>query len=155
MTSVVTANDTTARFIVNVEVAVVRDGLYLATTRGEGESRGAGWVGFPGGKLDAELNLADALESTARREVLEEVGLELLDPLIHVESHTFGSPEMLVLNVVMLARAAEGTAWISDPAEVAQIEWLSYDEMLSHQQVQVWTRESLKLAERLRQEWTW
>lgn len=155
MISAPTTDESVARFIVNVEVAVVRDGRYLATTRGPGESHGAGWVGFPGGKLDADLDLADALEATARRELLEETGLDLLDPLVYVESHTFGMPESLVLNVVMLARAADGTPCISDPDEVGHIEWLSYDEMLSDPAAQIWTRESLGLAERLRLELSW
>ena len=89
--------------IVNVEVAVVRNGRYLAVERGSGEAFGAGWLGFPGGKLEADAGMSDALECTARREVLEEVGLVIDGPVAYVESHTFAIGSETVLDVVMLA----------------------------------------------------
>lgn len=141
--------------IVNVEVAVVRNGLYLATTRGPGESYGVGWVGFPGGKVEPELAVANMLEETARREVLEETGLELDDPVVYVESHTFGTPEAPVLDVVMLARSSTGTPHAASPDEVAAIEWLTFDALMAHPDVQPWTRESLMLVERERARLGW
>ncbi len=141
--------------IVNVEVAVVRNGLYLATTRGPGESYGAGWVGFPGGKVEPELPVANMLEETARREVLEETGLVLDDPVVYVESHTFGTPEAPVLDVVMLARASSGMPTAASPDEVAAVEWLTFDTLMAHQDVQPWTRDSLVLAERERARRGW
>jgi 8-oxo-dGTP pyrophosphatase MutT (NUDIX family) len=136
--------------IVNVEVAVVRNGLYLATTRASGESYGAGWVGFPGGKVDPEFPVANMLEATARREVLEETGLLLDDPVVYVESHTFGTDDEAVLDVVMLARALTGTPYAASPDEVETVEWLTFDALMEHPDVQPWTRESLVLVERER-----
>jgi 8-oxo-dGTP diphosphatase len=144
-----------AMYIVNVEVAVLRDGRYLATTRGAGEDYGAGWVGFPGGKVDPDLAATNVLEETARREVQEEVGLNLQSPIVYVESHTFGTAEMPVLDVVMMALADEGETAISDPDEVAEVEWLTFDEMLSHPGVQAWTRTSLGQVELKRRELGW
>ncbi|MDQ3654409.1 MAG: NUDIX domain-containing protein [Chloroflexota bacterium] len=92
--------------VVNVEVAVVRDGRYLATIRASGESHGAGWLGFPGGKVDPDPGTQNMLEQTARREVVEEVGLALDDPVTYVESHTFAVGDDIVLDIVMLARSS-------------------------------------------------
>lgn len=141
------------RFIVNVEVVVVREGRYLATTRAAAEEFGAGWVGFPGGKMDAGGSLQDALETTARREVLEEVGLHLVDPVIYIESHTFGDEP--VLDVVMMARALDGQPTLVAPDEVSAITWLTFETYMTHPDVEPWTRASLALAEVRRQELGW
>lgn len=142
-------------YIVNVEVAVVRDGMYLATTRSAEEEYGAGWVGFPGGKVDLAMATANILEVTAHREVQEEVGLALDTPLVYVESHSFGSPTRPVLDVVMLARSLSGEPHNASPDEVAAVRWLSYDEMMRDPNVQPWTKASLQLveAERLARGW--
>jgi 8-oxo-dGTP pyrophosphatase MutT (NUDIX family) len=145
----------THAMIVNVEVAVVRDGLYLATTRGTGESYGSGWVGFPGGKVDRGFPVANILEETARREVLEETGLVLDDPVVYVESHTFGIGEETVLDVVMLARSFTGTAFAASSQEVSAVEWLTFDNLMAHPGVQQWTRDSLALVERERERLGW
>lgn len=75
-------------FIVNVEVAVVREGRYLAIVRGAGVTYGSGWLVFPGGKTETTDPTRNTLEETARREVREEVSLTLDDPIVYVESHT-------------------------------------------------------------------
>lgn len=141
-------------FIVNVEVAVWRDGRYLAITRAANEPVGAGEVTFPGGKVDLDLTATDVLEETARREAVEEVGLGLADPVVYVESHTFGTATFPVLDVVMLARAGNGDL-VPSPEEVEHAEWLTFDAMMAHPQVQPWTRASLEKAERLRQALGW
>jgi 8-oxo-dGTP diphosphatase len=141
-------------YIVNVEVAVFRKGRYLAITRSTAEEIGAGDVSFPGGKVDLEVPAPNILESTARREVLEETGLALADPIIYVESHTFGTLDTPVLDVVMLARAEEG-ALTPSPDEVERADWLTFEEMLSHPLVQPWTKESLRRVDTFRRQLGW
>jgi 8-oxo-dGTP pyrophosphatase MutT (NUDIX family) len=143
------------RFVVNVEVAVVRADRYLAIVRGAAEDYGAGWLGFPGGKVDPGPATPDILEHTARREVLEEVGLVLDSPIAYVESHTFTIGEEVVLDVVMLARAPVGAPVAVSPDEVAGLEWLTYDAFRNDPRTQAWTRDSLDLAERKRQDLGW
>lgn len=142
-------------FIVNVEVAVVRDGRYLAIVRGEGEEFGAGWLGFPGGKVENDEATQDTLEETARREVLEEVGLVIEDPIVYVESHTFAVDTEPALDVVMLARSSSGAAHPASPDEVADVLWLTCEELLSDPRTQAWTRDSLRQAEARRIERGW
>jgi len=143
------------RVVVNVEVAVVRDGQYLATVRGSGEGYGAGWLGFPGGKVDPDPAAPNVLEETARREVLEEVGLVLDDRVVYVESHTFAVGDDVVLDVVMLARSISGDAYAASPGEVACVEWLPYDAFRDDVRTQPWTRDSLLTVERKRREFGW
>src|SRR5690606_2188353 len=104
------------RFIVNVEVIVERDGKYLLIVRSEGEEFGAGWLSFPGGKLETSTPDMQALELTAQRELKEEVGLDVaLDDLRYVESHIFFIGEDPVLDVVMMTSAAIGEPVAVDP----------------------------------------
>jgi 8-oxo-dGTP pyrophosphatase MutT (NUDIX family) len=141
--------------VVNVEVAIVRAGRYLAIERGARMAYGAGWLTFPGGKLDVGAGLSDALEATARREAMEEVGLLLDDPVVYVESHTFHTPDIPVLDVVMLARAASGEATAASPDEVDAVHWLTVGEFLADPRTQPWTKTSLHLAESRRRVLGW
>jgi hypothetical protein len=77
-----------------------------------------------------------------------------MDPVIYVESHTFGTAQTPVLDVVMLARAEEGVVMPS-PEEVERADWLTCDEMLLHPLVQPWTKSSLQRAETLRHQLGW
>lgn len=141
--------------VVNVEVAVVRHGKYLAIVRGDGEAYGSGWLGFPGGKVDPDPDTRNLLEQTARREVLEEIGLVLDDPVVYVESHTFAIGDAIVLDIVMLARSMSGDPDAASPEEIASVEWLPYEAFRDDSRPQAWTRESLILVERKRQDLGW
>lgn len=143
-------------FFVNVEVVIVRQGRFLMIERGEGEEFGAGWFCMPGGTVEWDIPMDDALEVTARREVMEEVGLALDETIVYVESHTFdaGGP---ALDVVMLARPADPAAEprIVSPDEVAALCWMTLVEIFADNRVQSWTRESLQRAATLRKMLNW
>ncbi len=71
--------------------------------------------------------------------------------LDYVESKTFvddaGTP---VVDVVFLCRHRSGTAAPFDPAEVAEVLWLTAEEVLRHPRTPPWTRRSIERAERKR-----
>jgi 8-oxo-dGTP pyrophosphatase MutT (NUDIX family) len=143
------------RFVVNVEVAVVRNGRYVSMVRGAGVSYGRGWRSLPGGKLDHDGDVQNALEETARREVMEEVGLPILDPIVYVESHVFDPGNGPVLDVIMLARAGSGEPWAASPAEAEDVAWLGFDDFIADPGTQPWTIASLRLAEAKRRDLGW
>lgn len=149
-------NEPTVCVIVNVEVAIVRDGHYLMTERGDGESYGAGWLGFPGGKLEWIAAEQDAVEATARREAAEETGVILGPEVVYVESHTFGTDDPC-LDIVVLARPAANSpqAFIRDRDEVASLAWMTLDEIANDPRVQPWTLASLERAEAVREQLGW
>lgn len=142
--------------IVNVEVAIVQGGRYLMAERGRGESYGAGWLSFPGGKLEWRNGEQDAVELTARREAEEEVGVILGPEIAYVESHTFGTDDPC-LDIVVLARPApEGPEpVIRDPEEVAWLGWMTVEEIAADPRVQPWTVASLGRAEAVRARLGW
>jgi 8-oxo-dGTP diphosphatase len=133
-----------SKFIVNVEAVVWRDGAFLMIERGAQTAYGAGWLSFPGGKVDWNGPEADILERTAARELHEEVGLRLDGPWHFVESHSFGDDP--VVDVVMIANAASssGEPFIHAPQEVASVAWMTADTILADPRTQPWTVESLR-----------
>jgi len=116
--------------VVNVDVAVVRDGDYLVVERSSGEDHAAGALAFPGGKVEPDA-AGDAVRETARREVREEVGVEVGE-VYYVTSNTFtadGGAECL--NVVVRAAHESGEPEVREPGEVADAFWLPYDDLLA------------------------
>lgn len=136
-----------SKVLVNVEVIVKRDEKFLTIVRSDAEDFGGGWLCFPGGKLDPGSADPHAIEATGRRELMEEVGLDVaVEDLEYVESHTFMIGEDTVLDVVLLTESATGDPAALDPAEVAELLWLTETEIMTDRRVQSFTRESLRLA---------
>src|SRR6187551_3433349 len=97
------------RYIVNVEVAIVRDARFLMIVRGPGEMHAPDTLSLPGGKVEGEGQIEDILEVTARREAVEEVGVTLDATLAYVRSVAFVSDEGdPVVDIVFLGRYVGG-----------------------------------------------
>lgn len=138
-------------YIVNVEAAILKDDRYLMIIRGEQDSHAPGVLAMPGGKVENAGNAEDILEETLRREIDEEVGIEVQPDMVYVESKAFtaddGDP---VVDVVFLCRYKSGTPTIGDPGEVAAIHWMTAKEIDKHPKTPPWTRQSIELAEKKR-----
>lgn len=143
-------------YLVNVEAAILKDEQYLMVIRGEHEAHAPGVLTFPGGKVE-DAGLADGiLEATLRREILEEVGLQVDTEMIYLESKSFlGDDGQAVVDVVFLCRHASGAPVITDPGELAAIHWLTAQEILTHPKTPAWTGQSIEMAEAKRLELGW
>jgi 8-oxo-dGTP diphosphatase len=145
-------------YIVNVEGAVVRseDGRYLMVVRGEQESHAPGALAFPGGKVENAGVMGNVLEETLRREIEEEVGIQVHPDMVYLESNSFitddGDP---VVDVVFLCRYKSGEPIVGDPDEVAAVRWMMADEILDRPETPPWMRQSIELAERKRMAKGW
>ncbi|WP_440005986.1 NUDIX domain-containing protein [Halomicrococcus sp. SG-WS-1] len=142
------------RYVVNVEAAVVRDGEFLVARRAENEDHAAGTLSFVGGTVEGIEEAEDALERTARREVREEVGVEVGE-LRYVESGAFLADGDPCVNVVFLGRHESGTARPREPEEVAEVFWLTADEVVDHPDAPPWTEASVERAEQRRADLGW
>jgi 8-oxo-dGTP diphosphatase len=138
-------------FVVNVEAAVVQDGRYLMVIRGPGETHAAGTLALIGGKIENAGTAGNILEDTLRREIREEVGVEVQADMTYVESKAFvaddGDP---VVDIVFLCRHQSGTPTIGDPDEVAVVEWMTVQQILDHPKAPSWTRDSIRRVEQER-----
>jgi 8-oxo-dGTP diphosphatase len=137
-------------YVVNVSVLLRRDGRWLLIRRGAGERHAAGLLSDVGGKVDAGAGDGpDVLEATARREVLEEVGVDLAGvPLRFAESSLFttddGDP---VVNVLFAAELPAGhEPRIAAPDEVAGLNWLTLDEAAASPDCPPWTLREVRRA---------
>ncbi|MBM7096014.1 NUDIX domain-containing protein [Bacillus sp. H-16] len=137
-------------FIVNVEAAIYRAGKWLVIKRGKEESHAAGTLALVGGKALNEGAASDILESTIKREVKEEVGVDISGPLHYVHNTSFLAGEDPVVDVVFLCGNVQGEPWVKSPEEVGGVYWMTTEEVLNHPDAPVWTKESIKRAEKVR-----
>ncbi len=146
------------KLIVNVEGVIFKDGRYLLVVRGEQEDHAPGDHALVGGKVELfeNPNQDDVLENTLRREILEEVTIEIEDDMEYIESGSFltdaGDP---VVDVVFLCKYKSGTPGIGDEEEVAGLLWMTAHEIIHSSKVPEWTRRSIEKAEKKRIELGW
>jgi 8-oxo-dGTP diphosphatase len=141
-------------YIVNVEGAIFKDGRYLLVIRGAGETHAAGMLSLVGGKVENAGISADILESTVRREILEEVGVEI-GTVEYVQSTSFGAEGEPVVDVVFLCAITGGEARVVDPDEVAEIRWMTAAEVEADPDAPIWTKNSIRAAEQKRLALRW
>ena len=136
--------DDRVMFVVNTQCAVLRGEHILMIVRGAGVEHAPGVLAFPGGKVEVEDGPTDVLESAVRREVLEETGITVSADLEYVRSVAFsmndGTP---VVDVLFLGEYEEGEPEITDPDEVAEIRWMTMDEILAHDKTPPWLKNSI------------
>jgi 8-oxo-dGTP pyrophosphatase MutT (NUDIX family) len=134
-------------FIVNVEAAICQGDQWLMITRSTKEEHAGGTLSLVGGKVDLEDQGLEILERTVKREVLEEVGVEIADAVTFVYSSSFVTGDgRSVINMVFLCDYVSGTAHSKSPDEVEDVHWLTFDEVMNHPKAPPWTQESLRRA---------
>lgn len=142
---------TTLQFVVNVQCAVVKDGRYLMILRGDYVEHAPGVLAFPGGKTEIDDGPADVLETTAVREVLEETGVRVSRDLRYVRSKTFGiTGGSNAVDILFLGEHESGEATILDSREVADIRWMTTEEIRLDPRTPPWLKVSIEQAESVR-----
>lgn len=126
-----------------------RDGRWLLTVRGADVDDAAGQLGLVGGHVEDPPTGPGVLEATARREALEEVGLDLADvPLTYLESEFFttdaGAGQVTVAFLVAAPSDQEPVA--ADPAEVTAVGWWTPDEAGADDRCPAWLPGLLRRA---------
>jgi 8-oxo-dGTP diphosphatase len=119
------------RYEVNVCVLLHRAGRWLLSVRSADVDYAPGQVGLIGGHVEPTLG-PDVLENTARREVLEETGLDLSDTaLSYLGSELYrGAAGQPVLTVTFVGELSEGAEpEVADRAELTAVGWWTPDEL--------------------------
>lgn len=123
---------TVPTYVVNVEGAVVEDGEFLLIERAASEDHAAGTLGFPGGKIEVAPGHSAPIESTARRELEEEVGI-VVEGVEYVCSRSFRAEGgAKCLNIITSCDRVSGEPSPADPDEVASVRWLSPTDIRAH-----------------------
>ena len=132
-----------SKFVVVVECAIEHNDTFLMIERPPGV-HAAGLLAFPGGKVEFEdgQNNNDILIEAVKREVLEEVGLQLIDPIQFVISSYFiASDNEHVLDVIFHCELEKTIAKVqASSREVPHFYWLTRSEIEMHQQTPVWLK---------------
>ncbi len=138
-------------FVAATQCAVVRGERFLVIVRADGLKDAPGALVFPGGKVELEDGPDDVLETAVRREVLEETGITVSPDLEYLRSLFYalddGSP---VVDTLFLGRYLEGEPHIADTNEVAEVMWMSAEEILDHERTPDWNRPDVLRVEALR-----
>ena len=138
-------------FIAATQCAVVQGERFLVIVRAEGIKDAPGALVFPGGKVEIGDGPDEVLESAVRREVLEETGITVSPDLEYVRSLFYslddGGP---VIDTLFLGQYLGGEPQITDTNEVAEVSWMTAEEILAHDKTPEWNRPDVLQVEALR-----
>ncbi|MEW1639857.1 NUDIX domain-containing protein [Streptomyces sp. NPDC093801] len=138
---------------INVDVALHDGDEWTLIVRSEKEEHAAGMLSLVGGTFDETSPASEALEATARREVAEEIGVELTGPLQYVESTFFVSDSGdRVLNIVFMCPLGDQKPVVKAPDEVAAVVTRTLAELEADAACPAWTKQSIRAAQALRAE---
>lgn len=136
-------------FIVNVEGAIYHNEKWLLIRRSEKEEHAGGELALVGGQVDKEGVSSDILERTLIREIAEEVGIEVTN-LRYVNSSSFVTDSgEHVVDIVFLCDHQSGEAYAKSPDEVDEVLWMTTEEIVNHQDLPVYLKNNIKLADGL------
>lgn len=139
-------------FIVNVEGAIRKNDKWLIIERSKKEEHAGGLLSLVGGKVDIEGDSSEVLERTMKREILEEVGVNVKDRINYVHSTSFLTDKgENVVDIVFLCEYESGEAFSKSTDEVEEVLWLTTEEILSNPNSPIYLKESIKHADALLQ----
>ena len=126
-----------------VKVAIEHDEKFLIIKSPEGKHAG-GLLAFPGGKVEEidEQNEWNILRFAAKRQVLEEVGLDLQDELKYIISNYFvDSIGAHVIDTIFHCKIEKTDLTINASArEVQQYYWLTEEEINQANNAPAWLK---------------
>lgn len=135
------------KYIAVVECAIEHNNKFLIIKRPEGV-HAEGFLAFPGGKVEAQDGEKDGdiLIQAVIREVFEEVGLRLEDPVRYVTSSCFVDIKgNAVIDSIFHCKLNKTYLHINvSEREVAEYYWLTYDEILQAKNSPEWLRGYIK-----------
>jgi 8-oxo-dGTP diphosphatase len=119
-------------YAVTVCVLIHRGDRWLLVVRAPGVAYAPNKIGMIGGHVDVTRPLAGVLEATARREVAEEVGIDLSQvPLRYLESEFFiadGGERQIT--VTFTAPAPLGVEpYVNAPDELVEVGWWTLNDL--------------------------
>lgn len=141
----------TIKNVINVVGAIYRDDKWLMIKRSEKEEYAPGIIAMVGGKVENEGEEYNVLENTLRREVMEEVGVELSENLIYIESIGFISKKWgPVVDVIFLCKLEKGDPYPASPSEVEEVYWMTRKEVSENEKVPQWVKKCIDKADKVR-----
>ncbi len=124
-----------------IECAIEHKGRFLVIEHPSG-GHAEGLLSFPGGKVDPEdeSHPSDILQAAVKREIFEEVGLTLTDPIEYVFSTFFtGKNNTPIINSTFYCRLNNTLPTVTiSPTEIARYAWMTSAEIMQAPNVSEW-----------------
>jgi len=114
-----------------VECAIEHDGKFLIIKRPFHKDAG-GLLAFPGGQVEVQdtLHGGDILKFATKREVLEEVGISILDPLIYITSDFTDIYDVpLIISIFHCVLKKSNTTVTPSEIEVQEYYWMNQEQI--------------------------
>jgi 8-oxo-dGTP diphosphatase len=137
-------------YAVTVCVLIRRGDTWLLVLRAPGVAYAPNMIGLIGGHVEVTEPEAGVLEATARREVAEEVALDLSEvPLTYLESEFFVTPSgERQITVTLTAKAPSGDEpSVNAPAELAEARWWTISDLEADPRCPAWLPDLLRRAD--------
>lgn len=138
-------------YIVNVEAAIYKNDKWLIIKRSEKEEHAPGILSMVGGKVETRTAENKVLEETLKREIMEEVGIQVSERVHYLESKSFISDKgQVVIDIVFLCKYQSGEPKCMSADEVSAVYWMSSTEILGSKNTPIWLKDSIEKAENFR-----
>lgn len=138
-------------FIVNVEGAIFRNDKWLIIERSKKEEHAGGMLSLIGGKVEQEGNSSNILERTVKREINEEVDVNVKEQVNYVHSTSFiADTGEKVIDIVFLCEYESGMAFAKSPDEVESVNWMTAQQVYEHPNAPDYLKKSIKKAEEIK-----
>ena len=110
---------------VGIGVIIYNDKNQILFIKRKGKHGDGEWS-FPGGKLD----FGESFEECARREVLEEVGIEISNPeYVNVTNDLFPDYDLHFITVFMKSKYVSGEVLNLEPDKCSEVKWSTLEEV--------------------------
>ncbi len=136
-------------YAVTVCVLIRRRDTWLLVVRAPEVTFAPNMIGMIGGHVEVTETEFGVLEAAARREVAEEVGLDLSDlPLTYLESEFFTTPGgERQITVTFTAAAPPGDEpCVNAPEELAEVGWWTLSDLEADPRCPAWLPDLLRRA---------
>ena len=138
-------------FIVNVEAAIYKDDKWLIIRRSKKEENAPGKLSLVGGKVEDTACCNNLLEENLRREIMEEVGIDVDSSMEYIESTSFITNKgKRVINIVFLCRYIKGEPRCASKYEVDEVYWMTRRDINNDNNAPIYLKNSIERAEEKR-----
>lgn len=135
-------------FVVNVEGAIRENDRWIMIERSNKEEHAGGLLSLVGGKVETIDHSSNVLENTLRREIFEEIGIQIKRKMKYIRSTSFVTESGInVVDIVFLCEHESGKAFAKCPDEIENVCWLTTEEILGHSLSPIFLKESIQAAE--------
>ena len=134
------------KYLLIASTAIQYNNKFLVIQHPESKSA-AGILAFPGGKVEQqdESNDLDILRNAAKREVLEEVGIDLKTELQYITSAFFqGVDNIPIIDTIFHSILEEEPLIVISPREIQCYFWMTADEIMQSEKA-TWIKDQVKL----------